>query len=89
MQEEATSPSNDSQYTESNPEQLELDDTSNLGGNIVTFDFEDLEPVAERVKLEGDEYQKSYKRRNRDELTASATMEMYRSLDSLPIDHKI
>ena len=55
----------------------------------MTFDFEDLEPVTERVKLEGDEYQKSHKRRNRDELTASATMEMYRSLDSLPIEHKI
>lgn len=53
------------------------------------FDFEDLEPVVERIKLEGDEYEKSRKRRNKDELTSSATMEIYRSLDSLPPEHKL
>lgn len=55
----------------------------------MVFDFEDLEPVAERVKLEGDEYEKSRERRNKDELTASASMEVYRSLDSIPIEHKM
>lgn len=54
----------------------------------MTFDFEDLEPVVERVKLEGDEYEKSRRRANKDELTAQAAMEIYRSLDSLPIEHK-
>lgn len=44
--------------------------------------------MSDRVKLEGDEYEKSFKRRNKDELTSSATMETYRSLDSLPIEHK-
>lgn len=62
---------------------------SSLGKNEVLFDFEDLEPVSERIKLEGDEYEKSMKRRNKDELTASATMEIYRSLDSLPIESKL
>lgn len=65
------------------------DFTSNLGENTVTFDFHDLEPVTERVKLEGDEYEKSRSRRNRDELTASAAMEVYRSLDSLPLEHQM
>lgn len=30
--------------------------TNSLGNNSIVFDFEDLEPVSERVKLEGDEY---------------------------------
>ncbi len=59
-----------------------------MGQNIITFDFEDLEPVSERIKLEGDEYEKSNSRRNKEEITASASMEIYRSLDSLPIEHK-
>ena len=54
----------------------------------MTFDFEDLEPVVERVRLEGDEYEKSRRRANKDELTSQASMEIYRSLDSLPIEHK-
>ena len=53
------------------------------------FEFENLEPVTERIKLEGDEYEKSRARRNKEELTAGASMEIYRSLDSLPIEHKI
>lgn len=62
---------------------------AHTGRNSVVFDFEDLEPMTERVKLEGDEYEKSRARKNRDELTATATMEIYRSLDSLPPEHKI
>lgn len=62
------------------------DQAQSLGENEILFDFEDLEPVTERVKLEGDEYEKSRKRRNKEELTASATMEIYRSLDTLPAE---
>ena len=62
---------------------------SNTGQNYIIFDFEDLEPTTERIKLEGDEYEKSRARKNREELTATATMEIYRSLDSLPLEHKI
>ena len=36
------------------------------------FEFENLEPVTERIKLEGDEYEKSRARRNKEELTAGA-----------------
>lgn len=63
--------------------------TSSLGDNSIVFDFEDLEPVSERVKLEGDEYKQSRARRNKDELTAGASMEIYRSLDSMPIENKL
>jgi translation elongation factor EF-G len=41
------------------------------------------------VKLEGDEYEKSRARRNKDETTSTASMEIYRSLDSLPVEHKM
>ena len=47
-----------------------------------------MEPVVERVKLEGDEYEKSRRRANKEELIAQASMELYRSLDSLPLEHK-
>lgn len=65
------------------------DKFSSLGENEILYDFENLEPVSERVKLEGDEYEKSKKRRNRDELTSSANLEIYRSLDTLPLDCKL
>ena len=58
-----------------------------LGKNEVAFDFFDLEPVTDRVKLDGDEYEKSRKRANKNEATASATMEVYKSLDTLPLEH--
>ena len=41
--------------------------------------------MQERIKLEGDEYES--KRRNKD-LAASSSYEIYRSLDSLPIEGK-
>jgi hypothetical protein len=43
-----------------------------LGENSIIFDFMDLEPASERVKLEGDEYEKSKKRANKNEATATA-----------------
>jgi elongation factor G len=49
-------------------------------------DFDNLEPVQERVKLEGDEYES--KRRNKD-LAASASYEIYRSLESLPLECRL
>lgn len=60
-----------------------------LGENQIFFDFEDLEPVTDRVKLEGSEYEKSKKRRNKEELTATANVEVYRSLECLPIESKL
>jgi hypothetical protein len=36
-------------------DQIDLN-TNSLGNNSILFDFEDLEPVSERIKLEGDEY---------------------------------
>lgn len=60
-----------------------------LGENQIFFDFEDLEPVTERVKLEGSEYERSNKRRNKEELTATANVEVYRSLECLPIESKL
>jgi hypothetical protein len=40
---------------------------TNLSKNLITFDFESLQPVQERIKLEGDEYEATGKhRRNKD-----------------------
>ena len=65
------------------------DSMTNNGKNFITFDFDDLEPVNERIKLEGDEYERSRLRVNREEATNTASMEIYRSLDSLPQEHRM
>lgn len=39
--------------------------------------------------MDGDEYERSMKKRLKDEATGTATMEIYRSLDTLPIEHKV
>lgn len=63
------------------------EDSQNLfSANQVTRDYESLEPVQERIKLEGDEYES--KRRNKD-LATSASYEIYRSLDSLPLEQML
>lgn len=49
------------------------------------FDFEDLEPFSERVKLEGDEYDTGKKHLNKKDVAANASLEVYRSLDSLEL----
>ncbi len=54
--------------------------------NQIVNDFEDLEPVQERIKLEGDEYES--KRRNKD-LATSSSYEIYRSLDSMPLESRL
>ena len=63
--------------------------TSNLSANQVVFAFEDLEPTIERVKLDGDEYDTGSKRTNKEDAAAGATMEIYKSLDSLSMENKI
>lgn len=52
------------------------------------FDFEDLEPFTERVKLEGDEYDTGNRRKNKTDAAAGATIEIFRSLDSLDLQLK-
>jgi translation elongation factor EF-G len=65
----------------------EGDDGKNqFSANQIVNEYNNLEPVQERIKLEGDEYES--KRRNKD-LAASASYEIYRSLDSLPLDCKL
>ncbi len=60
------------------------EDSQNLfSANQITRDYESLQPVQERIKLEGDEYES--KRRNKD-LATSASYEIYRSFDSLPLE---
>lgn len=63
------------------------DNSQNLfSANQITKDYENLQPVQERIKLEGDEYES--KRRNKD-LATSASYEIYRSLESLPIEQML
>lgn len=63
------------------------DNSQNLfSANQITKDYESLQPVQERIKLEGDEYES--KRRNKD-LATSASYEIYRSLESLPIEQML
>lgn len=57
----------------------------NLAKNQILFDFEDLEPFSERIKLEGDEYDTGSLRKNKKDAAAGATMEIYKSLDSLEL----
>ena len=59
------------------------DSQSIFSANQITRDYESLDPVQERIKLEGDEYES--KRRNKD-LATSASYEIYRSLESLPLE---
>ena len=58
---------------------------NNLAKNQISFDFEDLESFTERVKLEGDEYDTGNKRLNKKDAAAGATIEVYKSLDSLEL----
>jgi len=41
------------------------------------------------VKLEGDEYDTGNRRQNKSDSAAGATMEIFKSLDSLPIECQI
>ncbi|CDW86051.1 translation elongation factor g [Stylonychia lemnae] len=72
---------------------LDIDtlESSNLVGNLaqneITNVYEELESKSERVKLEGDEYEAKNKRQR--DVATQATLEIYRSLDSLPIESKV
>jgi translation elongation factor EF-G len=63
--------------------------TSNLAANQIVFAFEDLEPQMERIKLDGDEYDTGNKKSNKEDAAAGATMEIYKSLDSLTLENRI
>lgn len=45
-----------------------------------------LTPVSDRVKLDGDEYDTGNKRQNKTDSAAGASMEIFKSLDSLPLE---
>ena len=45
-----------------------------------------MEPVAERIKLEGDEYLTGNRRLDKSDSAAGASMEIFKSLDSLPLE---
>ena len=57
-----------------------------MSQNQVVFDCDDLEPVAERIKLEGDEYLTGKKYLDKKDSAAGASMEIFKSLEALPID---
>jgi hypothetical protein len=59
-----------------------------LASNQIVFDFEELAPFMERVKLEGDEYDTGNKWKNKTDAAAGATLEIFRSLDSLNLELK-
>lgn len=44
-------------------------------------------PFSERVKLEGDEYDTGNKRQNKSDFAAGATMEIFKSLETVSIDN--
>ena len=50
------------------------------------WDCDDLEPFSERVKLEGDEYNTGNRRLDKSDTAAGAQMEIFRSLDTLPME---
>ena len=58
---------------------------SNFAKNQILLDFEDLEPFMERVKLEGDEYDTGNRRKNKTDAAAGASLEIFRSLDSMEL----
>ena len=59
---------------------------ANLTKNQISFDCDDLTPVTERVKLEGDEYKTGNKRKDKESSASGASMEIFKSLESLPLD---
>ena len=59
-------------------------DLANLSKNQIIFDFDGLEPVTERVKLDGDEYTTGKRHLDRKDAASSATMEIFKSLECLP-----
>jgi hypothetical protein len=60
-----------------------------LAVNQIECDFDKLAPVSERIKLDGDEYDTGNKRQNKTDAAAGATMEIFKSLDSIPMENMI
>ena len=61
---------------------------ANLSKNQLIFDCDDLEPVIERVKLDGDEYSTGKKYLDKKDTAAGASMEIFKSLETLPIESR-
>jgi len=59
---------------------------SSLAKNMIIFDCDELEPVVERVKLEGDEYATGKKHLDKRDVAAGASMEIFKSLECLPLE---
>lgn len=62
---------------------------ANLSHNTIIFDCDDLEPVIERVKLEGDEYKTGKRHLDKKDSAAGASMEIFKSLECLPQESRI
>ena len=58
---------------------------ANLAQNQLSFDCDDLEPVTQRTKLEGDEYTTGKKWKDKEIAAAGASLEIYKSLESMPL----
>ena len=61
---------------------------ANLSKNQLIFDCDDLEPVIERIKLDGDEYSTGKKYLDKKDTAAGASMEIFKSLETLPIENR-
>ena len=47
-----------------------------------------MTPFSERIKLDGDEYDTGKQHLNKKDLAAGASLEIFRSLDSMDVEHK-
>jgi len=59
---------------------------ASLSQNHIFFDCDSLQPVVERVKLDGDEYSTGKKYLDKKDSAAGASMEIFKSLESLPLE---
>ena len=57
-----------------------------MAQNVIAHDYLELEPVVDRVKLDGDEYNTGNRRQNKESAAAGASLEVFKSLESLPSD---
>ena len=60
------------------------DNLANLSKNQLFFDCDELEPVIEKVKLDGDEYNTGRKYLDKKDSAAGASMEIFKSLECMP-----
>lgn len=57
-----------------------------MSKNQLIFDCDEIEPVIERVKLDGDEYSTGKKYLDKKDSAAGASMEIFKSLECLPLE---